>query len=143
MQPCTVDNPHRIFDSLHRTFHNPHRTLWRVKRLLLIRGLPGSSAGKKSACNDPSSIPGSERPAGEEIGYTLQYSWASLVAQMVKNMPAVWETWSQSLDWEDPLEKGTATHSIFWTGEYHGQRSLAGHSPWSRNESDTTKQLSL
>ena len=50
---------------------------------------------------------------GEEIGYSLQYSWASLVAQAVKNSPAVWETWIQSLDWEDPLEEDMAIHSSF------------------------------
>ena len=47
---------------------------------------------------------------GEGIGYPLQYSWASLVAQLVKNPPAMRETWVQSLGWEDPLEKGKATH---------------------------------
>ena len=74
-----------------------------------------SSAGKESALNagDPSSIPGSGRFAGEGIGYPLQYSWASLVAQLVKNPPVVQETWVQSLSWEDPLEKGKATHSSF------------------------------
>ena len=56
-------------------------------------------------------IPGPGRFAGEGIGYPLQYSWASLVAQLVKNLPAMWETWILSLVWEDPLEKGTATHS--------------------------------
>ena len=56
-------------------------------------------------------IPGLGRFAGEEIGYTLQYSWVSLVAQLVKNQPAMQETWVQSLGWEDPLEKGIATHS--------------------------------
>ena len=60
-------------------------------------------------------IPGSGRSAGEGIGYPLQYSWAFLVAhrqtQMVKNLPAMWETWVQSLGWEDPREKGKATHS--------------------------------
>ena len=56
-------------------------------------------------------IPGSGRFAGEGIGYPLQYSWNSLVAQLVKNLPAVWETWVRSLGWEDPLEKGKATHS--------------------------------
>ena len=55
-------------------------------------------------------IPGSGRSPGE-IGYPLQYSWASLVAQLVKNPPAVWEIWVQSLGWEDPLQKGKATHS--------------------------------
>ena len=66
-------------------------------------------------------IPGSGRSAGEGIGYPLQYSWASLVAQQVKNPPAMLETWVPSLGWEDPLEKGKATHSsilawrIQWT----------------------------
>ena len=72
-------------------------------------GFPDSSVGKESTCNagDPASIPGSGR---SPIGYPLQYSWASLVAQLVKNPPAVWETWVQSLGWEE-LEKGKATHS--------------------------------
>ena len=76
-------------------------------------GFPYSSVGKESACNagDPSSIPGLGRSSGEGIGYALQYSWASLVAQLVKNPPAMRETWVQSLDWENPLEKGKATHS--------------------------------
>ena len=56
-------------------------------------------------------IPGLGRSAGEGIGYPLPYSWTSLVAQLVKNPPAMQETWVQSLDWEDPLEKGKATHS--------------------------------
>ena len=74
---------------------------------------PESSVGKESACNagDPSSIPGSGRSTGEGIGYPLQYSWASIVAQLVKNPPAMWETWVRSFDWEDPLEKGKAARS--------------------------------
>ena len=56
-------------------------------------------------------IPGWGRPSGEGIGYLLQYSWASLVAQLVKDPPAMWEIWVRSLSWEDPLEKGMATHS--------------------------------
>ena len=77
------------------------------------QGIPDSSVGKESACNagDPGSIPRLGRSAREGIGYPLQYSWASLVAQLVKNPPAMWETWVQSLSWEDPLEKGKATPS--------------------------------
>ena len=60
---------------------------------------------------DPGSIPGSGRSAGEGIDYLLQYTWASLVAQLVKNPPAMLDTWVQCLGWEDPLEKGKATHS--------------------------------
>ena len=55
---------------------------------------------------------------------------ASLVPQMVKNLPAGCQIWVQSLGWEDPLEKGTATHSSILAWSYHGQRSLAGYSPW-------------
>ena len=60
---------------------------------------------------DTGSISGLGRSAGEGIGYPLQYSWASLVAQLVKNPSTIWETWVQSLGGEDPLEKETATHS--------------------------------
>ena len=76
-------------------------------------GFPDSSAGKESTCKagDPGSIPGSRRSAGEGIGHPLQYSWASLVTQLVKNPPAMQETWVWSLGWEDPLEKGKASHS--------------------------------
>ena len=56
-------------------------------------------------------IPGSGRYAGEGIGHPLQYSWASLVAQLVKNLPAMREIGVHSLGWEDPLEKGKAIHS--------------------------------
>ena len=76
-------------------------------------GFPGSSAGKEFTCSagDPDSIPGLGRSAGEGIGYPLQYSWASLVAQLVKNPPEMRETWVRSLGWEDILEKGTVTHT--------------------------------
>ena len=105
--------------------------------------LPNSSVGKESTCNacDPRSIPGSGRSAGEGIGYPLQYSWASLVAQLVKNLPAVWEIWVQSLGWEGPLgredqlEKGKATHSSILT--WRIPWTLC--SPWGRKESYMTE----
>ena len=80
---------------------------------MLVLGFPGGSTGRESTCNagDPSSIPGLRGPPGEGIGYPLQCSWASLMAQMLKNLPVKWETWIGSLSWEDPLEKGMATHS--------------------------------
>ena len=59
----------------------------------------------------PGSIPRSGRSAGEGIGYPIQYYWASLVAQLLKNPPTMPETWVQSLSFEDPLEKGKVTHS--------------------------------
>ena len=94
--------------------------------------LPGGSVGKESTCNagDPSSIPGLGSSPGEGIGCPLQYSWASLVAQTVKNPPAMQETCVQSLGGEDPLEKGMATHSsilawrIPWTEEPGGLQSM-------------------
>ena len=75
-------------------------------------------------------IPGSGRSAGEGIGYPLQYSWASLLAQLVKNLPAMWETWVRTLGQEDPMEKEMATHSnllawrIPWTEEPGGLQSM-------------------
>ena len=68
---------------------------------------------------------------------------ASLVAQTVKIPPAMQETWVQSLGWEDPVERAWLPTPIFWPGEVHGQRSLAGFSPWGCKESDTTERLSL
>ena len=68
-------------------------------------GFPSSSAGKAASnAGDPGSIPLLGSSPRERIGYPLQYSWASLVSQMVKNLPAVQETWVLSLGWEDPLE---------------------------------------
>ena len=83
---------------------------------------PHSSVGKESACSagDLGFIPGSGRSPGEGISYPLQYSWVSLVAQLVKNPPLMRETWVQSLGWEDLLEKGMATHSS----------NLAWRIPW-------------
>ena len=79
----------------------------------ILWDFPGSSASKESTCNagDPGFILGLGRSPGEGIGYPLQYSWVSLVAQMVKNPPAMQETWVWSLGWEDPLEEGMPTHS--------------------------------
>ena len=75
-------------------------------------------------------IPGLGRCPGEGIGYPLQYSWASLVAQLVKNLPAMRDTWVRSLGWEDPLEKRKATHSsvlawrMSWTVQSMGSQRV-------------------
>ena len=95
-------------------------------------GFPGSSFGKESACNagDLALVPESGRFAREGIGYSLQYSGVSLVTQLVKNLPEMRETWVRSLGWEDPLEKGKATHSgilawrIPWTVESTGSQRV-------------------
>ena len=102
-----------------------HTRFRNIGSLCCCFSFPDSSIGKESTCNagDPGSIPGWGRSAGEGIGYPLQYSWASLVANLVMNLPAMWETWVPSLGWEDLLEKGKATHSnilawkITWTEE--------------------------
>ena len=102
----------------------------------IFSDFPDTSVGKESTCGagDPVSIPGSGRSAGEGMGYSFQHSWASLVAQLVKNLPTMRETWVRSLGWEDPLEKGKAPTAVLWPGEFHGLDS-----PRSRKESDTTE----
>ena len=87
----------------------PNSTLKKIPQASWGSLVIGGSAGKESVCNagDPGSIPGLGRPPGEGIGYPLQYSWASLVAWLVKNPPAMQETLVWSLGWEAPLEKGT------------------------------------
>ena len=112
----------------------------RLDNLYCPMGCSGSSAGKESAYNpgDLSSIPGLERSTGERIGYLFQYSWASLVAQRVKNLPAVWETWVRSLGWEDPWRRERLPSPVFWPREFHGL-----HSPWDRKDPDMTEWFSL
>ena len=103
--------------------------------------LPGSSAGKESACKagDPGLIPGLGRSSGEGIGYSLQYSWASLVAQMVKNLPEVQETWVQSLGWEDPLEESMAAQSSILAWRIPMDRGAWGATVQGCTELHTTK----
>ena len=105
-----------------------------------VGDFPDSSVGKESACNaeDPGSIPGLGRSAGEGIGYPLYYSWASLVAQLIKNLlqcgrPGFYP-WVGKIPWR---RKRLPT-PVFWPGECHGLCS-----PWGLKESDTTEQLSL
>ena len=99
-------------------------------------GFPCGSADKESTCNagDLGLTPGLGRSPGEGIGYPPQYSWTSLVAQKVKNLPAVWETWVWPLDWEDPWRRAWQPTLVFLPGEFHAQRSLEGHSPWGCKE---------
>ena len=97
--------------------------------LVYVEGFPDNSVGKESMCNegDPGSIPGLGRSTGEGIGYPPQYSWASLVAQLVKNLPAMQETWVRSLGWEDPLRRERQPIPVFWPGEFHGLYRPWGH----------------
>ena len=92
---------------------------WRRDELptLVIMGIPHGSDSKESACSvgELGLITGLGRSLGEGMGSPLQYSWASLVAQVVKNLPAVWENWVRYLGWEDPSEEGMATHSNILT----------------------------
>ena len=79
-------------------------------------------------------IPGLGRSPGEGIGYPFQYSWASLMALLVKNPPEIPETWVQSLGWEDPWKKGTAPHSsiLAWR--------IPLYNPQGHKESDMTER---
>ena len=113
----------------------------KIRMVMSLYGIwGGSSAGKESTCNagNPDLIPESRRSPGEGIGYPLQYSWASLVAQLVQNPPATRETWVPSLGWEDPWSKEWQPTPVFWPGEFHGL-----YSPWGCKESDMTEWLSL
>ena len=112
-----------------------------LKQSKLKTGFPGWLRCKESTCNagEPSLIAGSGRSPGEGISYPLQYSWASLVAQMVKNLPAMQETRVQSLGWEDPPRGGHGNSLQYPCLENpHGQKSLAGYSPWGHKELDMT-----
>ena len=82
-----------------------------------LSDFPDNSVGKESACNggDPGSIPESGRSPGEGIFYQLQYSWASLVAELVKNPPAMWETWVGKIPWR----RERLPTPVFWSGEFH------------------------
>ena len=80
-------------------------------------------------------IPVWGRSPGEGLGYPLQYSWASLVAQIVKNLPAEFETQVRSLGWEDPLEEGVATHSSILAWKIPWTEDLAGYHPCGCKES--------
>ena len=85
--------------------HSHFLIVWYIQSSI---GFPHSSVGKESTCNagDPGSVPGLGRSPGEGMSYPLQYSWASLMTQLVKNLPATEETLVRFLGWEDPLEKG-------------------------------------
>ena len=95
-----------------------------------------SSVGKKSTCNagDPGSIPGSGRSTGEGIGYPLQYSWASLVAQLVKNPSACGRPGLDPWVGNSPWRRERLLTPVLWPGEFQGL-----YSPWGRKESDTTE----
>jgi len=107
-----------------------------LKTLEFPGGFPDSSVGKGSACNagDHGSTPGSGRSTGEGIGYPLQYSWASLVAQLVKNLPAMQETWVDPWVGKSSWRRERLPIPVFWPGEFHGL-----YSPWGHKESDTTE----
>ena len=81
----------------------------------------------------------SARMKSEKRKFSLR---ASLMAQTVKNPPAMWETWIQSLGWKDALEEGMATHSRILAWRTPMDKSLAGYSPWDCKRLDTTEQLS-
>ena len=106
--------------------------------LVELRCFPDSSVAKESACNaeDSGSIPGSGRATGEGIGYPLQYSWVSLMAQLVKNLPAMrgpgFDPWVGKIPWR----RERLPTPVFWPGEFHGL-----HRPWGCKELDRTEFL--
>ena len=99
-------------------------------------GFPDSSLDKESACEaeDPGSIPVLGRSAREGISYPLQYSWTSLVAQLVKNPSIMWKTWVRSSGWKIPWRRERLSTPVFWPGKFHEQKSLVGYSPWGHKE---------
>ena len=94
--------------------------------LIPINNFLDSSVGKESACNarDPGLIPGLGRSTGEGIGYPFQYSWGSLVAQLVKNLPSMQETSVWSLGWEDRLERKRLPIPVFWPRQSMGSQRV-------------------
>ena len=107
---------------------------------VFVLGFPDSSVGKESSCSagDPGSIPGLGRSPGKGIGYTLQYSWASLVAQMVKNLPAMRETGFDPCVGKIPWRRERLPTPVFWPGEFHGR-----YRPWGCKKLDVIERLSL
>ena len=114
--------------------------LWDTGASRIHQGFPDGSVGEESARNagDPGSISDSGRSPGEEIGCSLQYSWASLVAQLVKNPPAMRETWVQPLVGKIPWRREWLPTTVFWPREFNGL-----YSPWGCKDSDSTEWLSL
>ena len=111
--------------------------MWKLKKILKLKvffliyvhlGFPNSSVDNESACDagDPSSIPGLGRSSGKGVGYSLQYSWASLVAQLVKNLSATGRPGFDPWAWKIPCRKRLPT-PVFWPGEFHGLCSPWGH----------------
>ena len=106
--------------------------LW--EQVVMHVGFPGSSACKESFCNA-----GVSSSIGERRGYPLQFSWPFLVAQIVKNPPALWETWVPSLGWKDPLEEGMQPTPVFLPGESPWTEELGGLQSMDHKESDMTE----
>ena len=117
-----------------------HRVANNVGHDFVAVGFPGCSASDESVCitGDPGSIPGSGRSAEEGIGYPLQYFWASLIAQTVKNLLAMRAIWIRSLGWEDPLEKGTC-YPLQYSGLENSMDGGAWQATWDCKESEMTE----
>ena len=107
---------------------------------LIIAGFPHSSFAKESACNagDPGLIPGSGRAAGEGIDCPLQYSWASLVAQLVKNLPTSGGPGFNPWVGKTPWRRKRLPMPVFWSGEFHGL-----YNPWGHKELNSTCTLTF
>ena len=128
--PVQVQEAQRIPKKINPNRPTPRHIIIKMARF------PWCLVGKESACSaeDPSLIPGLGRSAGEGIGYPLQNPWASLVGQLVKNLPAMRETWVGTIPWR----RERLPTAVFWPGEFHGL-----YSPWGCKVSDKTERLSL
>ena len=124
------------------TQYTRYRSIHKSKHKKIHKVFPDNSVGKESICSvgDPGSIPGLGRSPGEGIGYPIHYSWASLVAQLVKNPPAMRETWLLSLGWEDSPGEGKG-YPLQYSDLENSIDCI--YSPWDCKESDRTKWLSL
>ena len=128
---------HPLHSFLRATIMNYHKQpVLKTIGVYTLMGFPDSSVGKESSCNagDPGSIPVSGRSPGKGIGYPLQYSWTSLVAQLVKLSPAMQDPWVGKIPWR----RRRLPTLVFWAGEFHGL-----YIPWDCKELDMTEQLSL
>ena len=132
--PCFFYDPADIGNLISGSFafSKPRLYMWKFSV-----HFPDSSVGKESTLNagDPSLIPGSGRFPVEGIDYPFQYSWVSLVDQLVKNLPSVWETWVGKILWR--------RERLPPRPQYSGLENSMDYSPWGHKESDITERLSL
>ena len=118
--------------------------IWNLKQICIWLGFPGSLAGKESIhlqCRTPWFNSWVRKILWRRDKLPTPVLLDSLVVQLVKNLPAMQETWVWSLGWEDPLEREWQPTPVFWPEEFHGQRSLLDYSPRDWKESDRLQSM--